>query len=322
MGTNHTVAVVPSWNGRRLLERFLPTWLDQSLPFAGVLVVDNGSDDGTEALINDTRGAELLRLPRNLGFAGAVNRGVEAALADPGVDLVAVLNNDVSLDREWHREGIGAIEAEPHYGSCATCVLRFDRPGVVESAGIGWNDRGTAYGLRQDQPPPAPVEPPIEVWGASAAAALYRRELFESVGLFNESFFAYQEDVELAMRARRAGWRSVFAPTARARHLGHGSNRSFPLGGTFADYYNARNRIALLVTALPGSDWRRGWRRILAAQLGLIVASLPEGRPGAVWTGVLHGLCRVPSNLAARRRTSAILSDNVERGTPWVPSSN
>jgi GT2 family glycosyltransferase len=264
----------------------------------------------------------LLSLPRNLGFAGGVNRGVEAALADAEVELVAVLNNDVSLDREWHRAGADAIELRPEYGSGATCVLRFDPPGVVESAGIGWDGRGTASGLRQGQPSPAVEEPPVEVWGASAAAALYRRELFESVGLFNESFFAYQEDVELAMRARRAGWRSVLAPAARARHLGHGSNRRFPLGGTFADYYNARNRLAALVTALPGSDWRRDWRKILVAQLGLAAASVSEGRPGAVWAGVLHGLWRVPSSLAARRRASAILSDTVERSTPWVSSSS
>jgi GT2 family glycosyltransferase len=317
-----TIAVVPSWKGRHHLERFLPSWLEQALPFAGVVVVDNGSDDGTEELIDETRGTELLRLPRNLGFAGAVNRGVASALADPEVDLVAVLNNDVWLDREWHRAGVGAIEAEPHYGSCATCVLRLDPPEVVESAGIGWDDRGTAHGLCHDLPPPAASEPPVEVWGASATAALYRRQLFESVGLFNESLFAYQEDVELAMRARRAGWRSVLAPAARARHLGHGSNRRFPLGGTFADYYNARNRLAVLVTALPGSDWRRDWRKIMVAQLGLVAASVSERRPGAVWAGVLHGLWRVPSSLAARRRASAILSDTVERSTPWTPSTS
>jgi GT2 family glycosyltransferase len=243
-------------------------------------------------------------------------------LADTRIDFVAVLNNDVSLDREWHRAGVDAIELQPDYGTCATCVLRVEPPGVVESAGIAWDGRGTAGGLRQGQPPPVVGEPPVEVWGASAAAALYRRELFESVGLFNESFFAYQEDVELAMRARRAGWRSVLAPAARARHLGHGTNRRFPLGGTFADYYNARNRLAVLVTALPRGEWRRDWRKILAAQLGLVAASVSERRSGAVWIGVLHGLWRVPSSLAARRRTSAILSDTVERSTPWAPSSS
>ena len=172
-----TVAVVPSWNGRHRLERFRPSWLEQSLPFARVVVVDNGSDDETASLIDETGGAELLRLPRNLGFAGAVNRGVEAALADAEVDLVAVLNNVVSLDREWHRSGADAIELRPEYGSGATCVLRFDPPGVVESAGIGWDGSGPAFGLHQGQPSPAVEEPPVEVWGASAAAALYRLSL-------------------------------------------------------------------------------------------------------------------------------------------------
>jgi len=198
-------------------------------------------------------------------------------------------------------------------------VLRFDPPEVVESAGIGWDDRGTAYGLCQDLPPAASSKLPVEVWGASATAALYRRELFESVGLFKESFFAYQEDVELAMRAQRARWRCVLAPAARARHLGLGSNRRFPLGGTFADYYNARNRIGVLVTALPRDAWRRHWRRMLVHQLRLLAASVSEARPGAVVVGFLHGLVRVPSSLAARRRVSSLVAGAAAESTPWSP---
>jgi GT2 family glycosyltransferase len=321
MGAN-TVAVVPSWNGRHHLERFVSSWLGQSRPFVRVVVVDNGSGDGTGTLIEETRGTELLRLPRNLGFAGAVNRGVESALADAAVDFVAVVNNDVSLDQEWHRAAVDAISLRPAYGSCATCVLRADTASELESAGISWDDRGVASGWRHGQTPPRVSEPTVEVWGASATAALYRRELFESVGLFDESFFAYQEDVELAMRAHRAGWRCVLAPAARARHLGLGSNRRFPLGGTFADYYNARNRIGVLVAALPRDAWRRHWRRMLAHQLRLLAASLPEARPGAVVAGFLHGILRVPSSLAARRRVSSLAADAVEESTPWSSSTS
>jgi GT2 family glycosyltransferase len=315
----HTVAVVPSWNGRHHLERFLPSLLGQSRPFGCVLVVDNGSGDGTDRLIENTGGTELLRLPRNLGFAGAVNRGVESALADTEVAFVAVVNNDVALDREWHRAAVDAIGLRPEYGSCATCVLRADSASELESAGISWDDRGVAGGRHHGQSPPRLSEPPVEVWGASATAALYRRELFESVGLFKESFFAYQEDVELAMRAQRARWRCVLAPAARARHLGLGSNRRFPLGGTFADYYNARNRIGVLVTALPRDAWRRHWRRMLVHQLRLLAASVSEARPGAVVVGFLHGLVRVPSSLAARRRVSSLVAGAAAESTPWSP---
>lgn len=317
----YTVAVVPSWNGRHHLKRFLPSWLGQSSPFARVVVVDNGSDDGTGALIDETRGTELLRLPHNLGFAGAVNRGVETALADGAAEFVAVVNNDVSLHEGWHGAAVDAIGLRPDYGSCATCVLRSDATDELESAGISWDESGVACGRHHGQPPPDANAPPVEVWGASASAAFYRRELFESVGLFNETFFAYQEDVELALRARRAGWRCVLAPAARARHLGLGSNRRFPLGGTFADYYNARNRITVLVAALPRDAWRRHWRKMVASQLQLLAASLPEGRSGAVVAGALHGLVRVPSSLAARRRVSSLVAGAVEESTPWSRST-
>jgi GT2 family glycosyltransferase len=186
----------------------------------------------------------------------------------------------------------------------------------VASAGIDWHPSGFARELLNGRPPPPATSPPREVWGASASAALFRRELFDSVGMFDESFFAYQEDVELALRAHRAGWKCVMAPAARGLHLGFGSNRPFAAGGSYADYFNARNRLVLLVTTLPTDDWRRHWREMLVAQLRLLTTSLPEGRAGAVWAGVLHGLWRVPRALRARRRVSDAISRTADRRCP------
>ncbi len=106
------------------------------------------------------------------------------------------------------------------------------------------------------------------------------------------------------------------APAARGLHLGFGSNRPFSVGGSYADYFNARNRLVLLVTTLPTDDWRCHWREMLAAQLRLLTTSLPEGRAGAVWAGVLHGLWRVPRALRARRRVSDAVSSTADRRCP------
>lgn len=305
-----TAAVVPTWGHRDHLERFLPTVLEQKMPFSRVVVV---GDEGNETVVGGDPRVELQTTPENLGFAAAVNRGIERALSDKAVDLVAVINDDVALDPEWHIHAENAIRLRPEYGSCATCLLQLERPEKVASAGIDWHPSGFAAELLNGQTPPAATSPPRDVWGASAAAALYRRELFDSVGTFDEGFFAYQEDVELALRSQRAGWRCVMAPAARGFHLGFGSNRPFAVGGSYADYFNARNRLALLVTTLPSDDWRRNWWQIAAAQLRLVAKSLPEGRAGAVWAGVVHGLLRVPRALRARRRVSDTISRAADR---------
>lgn len=305
-----TVAVVPTWGHRDHLERFLASVLEQTQPFARVVVV--GDEDIGIVVGGDPR-LELRTTPKNLGFSAAVNRGIECAFSDESVDLVAVINDDVSLDPEWNLHAEKAIRLRPDYGSCATCLLQLEKPEKVASAGIDWCKNGFARELLNGESPPAAISPPREVWGASAAAALYRRELFDSVGTFDAALFAYQEDVELALRSRRAGWRCVMAPAARGLHLGFGSNRPFALGGSYADYFNARNRIFLLVTTLPSDDWRRYWREMARAQLRLVVTSLSEGRGGAVWAGVLHGLLRVPRALKARRRVSDIISRAADR---------
>ena len=143
------------------------------------------------------------------------------------------------------------------------------------------------------------------MFGVSAAAGLFRRDLFDSVGLFDESFFAYQEDVDLALRARFARLRVRPRTGGTWRHVGHASNRPFPVAGTWADFFNARNRLSVLAKSVPGEQWRRSWRRIVMTQLGALVKSVPEGRWSAVLAGVLHGLCRLPFSVRARYRPIA-----------------
>jgi hypothetical protein len=126
------------------------------------------------------------------------------------------------------------------------------------------------------------------------------------VGLLDESLFAYQEDVDLALRGQATGWRCLFAPAARGWHLGFGSNRPFIFGGSWADFFNARNRLAVLVQSLPGKDWQAHWPRILADQLRLVFQSAFEGRGLAVAAGFVHSLWWLPDRLKRRRKQARI----------------
>jgi GT2 family glycosyltransferase len=217
---------------------------------------------------------------------------------------VALINNDVYLEPDWHAEARKALLSRPRLGSCATCLLRETQPELVDSAGIVWTRPGWAENYLSGRTAPPADEPDREIFGSCAAAALYRAEVFNEIGLFDESLFAYQEDVDLALRAQAAGWRCVFAPAARGLHTGHGSNRSFPVNGTWADYYNARNRLAVLVASLPGSEWQAHWRTILADEAAAVLSGIKEQRAAATLAGFARGLLRLPGLVLRRYRNS------------------
>jgi len=307
-----TAAVVVTFDGLDLLRSNLRSLQEQSLPFARIIIVDNGSTDGTRAFVREDQALELLSLERNRGFAGGANAGIRRALQDASIDGVALVNNDVSLEPDWHEQAANALFSHSTFGCCATCLLKKAQPLQVDTAGICWTCPGFADNAMTGQMAPPAIAPPREVFGASAAAALYRRAFFENVGLFDESLFAYQEDVDLALRGRAAGWSCVFAPAARGVHQGGGTNRPFPLGGTYADYYNTRNRLYVLVKSLPREQWRNFWKTILARNARLLLGSLPEGRGLAVAMGMLHFCLWLPRALQARRNACAHSARAVE----------
>jgi len=300
------VAIVVSADRRQLLETNLPSLTDQSLRFDRIIVVDNGSRDGTAKFCSRLPGIEVLSLKRNLGFAGGVNQGLMLALADASVDQVALINNDVRLHADWHAEATRALSLGQCYGSVATCLLKTEAPGIVDTAGITWTPQAKPENHLAGQPAPPCSSEPEEIFGACAGAALYSRAFFDTVGLFDASLFAYQEDVDLALRGQSAGWRCVFAPAARGWHLGFGTNRPFPFGGTYADFLNSRNRLAVLVQSLDGQQWRKHWHRIITAEVSSAARSLGEGRGPAVIAGLVHALWWLPSRLQRRRRLRRI----------------
>ncbi len=298
-----TAVIIPTVGPVARLERCLGSIAVQTLPFTRVVVVHDAGPEDLEGELNLRDSVEVLSLPQRMGFAGAANAGIRWALEDPGVTAVALVNDDVRLGKGWHQAAFAALTVRHDVAACATVVLQSRDPERLESAGIQWSPGAVADNRGHGDAAPA-VDAPIEdVWGAPASAALFRRSLFDRVGLFDESFIAYQEDVELALRARLHGLGCVLAPAARAEHDGFGSNRPFPWGGTWADFYNARNRISLLLTTLPAAAWRSEWRLIFLRHLQAALRAAGEGRLAAVWLGAAHALWRIPSSLRRRRRT-------------------
>ena len=252
------VVVIPNWNGQRLLSTCLAALGRQHYRSFQVIVVDNGSTDGSvEWLRQSYPAVKLIVNQSNLGFAAAVNQGIMSTESQ----WVATLNNDTEVDEAWLSALLQAADTDPEIGMCASKMLFADRPQVINSTGICLDLAGIAWDCCGGRPNNDSDQKPQEVFGPCGGAALYRREMLDEIGLFDEDFFAYLEDVDLAWRARRAGWRALYVPTARVLH--HHSATGVE-GSPFKSFHLGRNKVWLLVKNYPfRHDWVYGFPSLL-----------------------------------------------------------
>jgi GT2 family glycosyltransferase len=213
----HAHAVVPTWNGAHLLGDCLRALLSQTVR-PRVTVVDNGSSDGTAALVaREFPSVGLLRLPENVGYGRANNEAIRDAL-DRGAEFVALVNNDVELEPDWLSRMLAAAAAQPSCGLFCGTLLFHEEPLVVNSTGVEMDffgrarDRDFRASLAELQRTDGPV---LAVTGG---AALLRASMLRTVGLFDPAYFAYYEDVDLSLRARALGFGSYYVRDAMARH--------------------------------------------------------------------------------------------------------
>lgn len=214
--TERVAVIIVNWNGLEYLQHCLPALLAQTeVPFE-TLIVDNGSTDGSvEWLQSNYPMVQLVLNSENRGFAEANNQGIQATQGE----YVVLLNNDAQPSLGWLASLVAVAESDARVGMVASQIRLAHAPERLDSAGIEIDVLGIAWNRRWGKPVAAEPSAPVEVFGPSAAAALYRREMLDEIGLFDERYFAYYEDVELAWRARRAGWRCLYAPAARVLHI-------------------------------------------------------------------------------------------------------
>jgi len=209
--------VIPNYNGARWLPGVLESVAAQTVAPAEVLVVDDGSTDGS-AEVAEAAGARVLRLERNGGFARAANAGVAATSAE----AVALVNTDVVLDDVWLESVVFALGERD--ATVATKLVDLEDPAVLYSAGDVLRRDGVAEQRGRFERDTGAYDAPGDVFSACAGAALYRRAAFDAVGGFDERLGMYLEDVELGLRLRLAGWGCAWEPRAVARHAGGGSS--------------------------------------------------------------------------------------------------
>jgi len=242
-GAPQVSVIIPTWNGRDLLRAALQSLRAQSYRNFEIVIVDNGSSDGTAAMLRaEFPEAAVVPLPENRGFAVAVNAGLRAARGR----YLMLFNNDAEAEPRWLEALVAVLDARPEVGSVASKMLTARDPSVVDSAGAAMGL--FAYDIGRGERDGARFDSAREILCPCAGAAAYRRELFDAVGLFDEAFFAWFEDVELGIRAQLAGFRCWYEPQARVRHHAHASAGQLNIPKTV---FTVRNALLLFVQTMP-----------------------------------------------------------------------
>ncbi|HXR50296.1 MAG TPA: glycosyltransferase family 2 protein [Verrucomicrobiae bacterium] len=288
--------VIPNWNGADSLAACLDSLLKQSEK-PHMIVVDNGSTDGSLELLEKYPEVEVIKHVENRGYAGGMNPGLQRAI-DSGAEYVAAFNNDAVADKRWLRELVQALDKQPEAG-IATCKLLSADGKHIDSTGDYFTVWGLPYPRGRGETDLTKYDTQTEIFGASGGASLYRVSLLQEVGLFDEDFFAYYEDVDLSFRTQLAGWKVVYVPSAVAYHqISATSNR---LKG-FATYQTMKNQPLLVYKNVPRRYlFRVGWRFTLAHVL-FYLRAFTRGQGWMATKGDLKGTNLLFKKAKERRR--------------------
>ncbi len=304
-----TSVIVLNWNGARLLPACLSALGAQSYRDFDLWLVDNGSIDESRGLLADLEASKqplwltyplpsaphLIRNSHNVGFAAGNNQAIRRTPAR----YVVLLNNDAIPEPQWLETLVSSVQAAPpSVGMVASTMLFSHKHDIVASAGISLHTDGVALDRAIGMPAGAlEMLGTRPVFGPSAGAALYSSALLRDVGLFDERFFSYLEDADLAWRARTRGWKAAHAPLARVTHEysatgGHNS--------PFKKSHLSRNRVWLLYKNMSEPLIRRLWPVIARYDLlALLYATITGDRH--LIRGRLEGISRINEFKADRR---------------------
>lgn len=235
--------IIVNWNGKSFLEACLSNLCQESFIAREIILVDNGSTDGSVDYIKQNFPDVLVtELTENSGFTGGNISGLQLARGE----FIALVNNDARVDHFWLENLMRPMLENPKVGVCASKLL-FENAATINSAGDGITSVGVGFnrGLQQDV---ALYDRPEFIFGACGAAVLYRRKMLDEIGFLDDDFFLYDEDTDLSFRAQLAGWKCVYVPSAVAYHKGNAT------AGRLSDthvYYHTRNLEFVWIKNMP-----------------------------------------------------------------------
>ncbi len=300
--------VIPNWNGASWLPLCLDSLQRQTFRDFKVYIVDNGSTDGSVELIKTGYpDVAIIKNEKNLGFAGGINCGFRVATGD----LIVALNNDVETDPDWLTVMVRTMDTYPHAGSGASQLMDFRDRDIVDSLGDGFLPIGISIKAWSGANYPPQGLQVQEIQSPCAAASVYRKSMLDRIGLFDEDFFAYMEDIDLGLRAQRAGYRSIFIPGAIVYHIGSATS-----GGTasaFSIRQTVTNTYQVILKNVPLPLLPIYIVLTLATHLFTLGASFIPGKLDwvaknrrSVGLGLINAVRAIPSSLKKRNEMRSL----------------
>jgi GT2 family glycosyltransferase len=289
--------IIVNWNSGQCLKKCLSCVAKQRVVPWKTIVVDNGSTDDSLWLIKDRfEFVRIISLADNLGFALANN---VAARETEGSDWIGLLNPDAFPEPEWLESLLESTRSCPGYSFYASRMMLNADPTVLDGAGDVYHPSGGAWRRGHNRVSEASDLEKVEVFGACAGAALYRRDAFLDVGAFDDAYFCYFEDVDLAFRLRLAGHRCLYVPHAVVRHVGSASTGE---RSDFTTYHGQRNLVWTYFKNMPSLLLWLYLPQHIFLNLAMLVWYSLRGQTRVIWKAKWDALTGLPRILRARRR--------------------
>jgi len=289
--------VIPNWNGKHFLKDCLDSLLTQTYKELEILVVDNGSKDGSIEFLQENYPSVIVpRFEKNTGFSVAVNRGIRESKGE----YIALINNDTVVDSLWVEELVKALAGHAEVGSVGCKMLAYDDHTLLDGVGDGYRRGGLPGRIGHREKDTGLFDQERYILGACGGAAMYRRSLFVDIGLFDEDYFAYLEDVDMGLRAQSAGYKCLYVPTAKIFHLGCGTTGSgySPL----VVRLSSQNNFNTIVKNIPGPLLIRFFPYICFWQAYyLAVVCVRGGQVPAWFNGFGRAILLLPRMMAKRQ---------------------
>lgn len=279
--------IIPNYNGKKLLENCIRTLEQQTCMNFKLLIVDNGSTDGSTRLTSELLDMEMICLKENTGFCGAVNIG----LAHTVTPYAILLNNDTEADSRFVEELLFGIKSRKDLFSCGAMMIDFRRREIIDNAGDLYTVLGWAVARGKGRPVTA-FGKEAAIFSSCGGAAIYRMEAIRKIGVLDEQHFAYLEDVDLGYRARIYGYKNRYLPKAKVYHVG---------SATTGTQYNekkvflaARNSIYLIYKNMPVLQLLINLPFLILGVLVKLLFFVRKGFAGEYLEGIKKGIAGCP----------------------------
>lgn len=293
--------IIPTYNGLENVKSVLESLKNQCKH--RIIIVDNGSCDGTRDYIKSERKDILLiENSSNLGFSKAVNMGISLSLKSQQADTILLLNNDIELESGFIEKGLETFSVNKEIDFIAVKMMNYFNRDVIDDTGdFLRRNGGTPMARGHGEKDTGKYDKPEFIFGACAGAAFYKSELFREAGLFDEDFFAYLEDVDLSFRFQSMGYKCYYNPELVCYHKRRETTNKF---SGWETYYTERNLVTLRLKNYPLGLYIKYSPLFFLSRIKRYVRFLfqyPKGTFGYAVKGYFSGLLQVTKTISKRK---------------------